>query len=227
MLDVLAISPHPDDVELAMGGSLLKFKAEGLRTGLLCLTNGEPTPHGTPEKRLAEAKKAAELLELDFHQILGYTNRFLEDTREARIEIASIIRCERPRIVFLPYWIDAHPDHVAAYHLGVASVFTSRLTKIDIPCDPHRPHRFYHYYAIHLRMHISPAFVLDVSDTFERKIDAMYAYESQFSPDKPGAQIAEYIKHMGRYWGSRIGTTYGEPFFSHEVVGLTSMRDLT
>ena len=226
MLDVLAISPHPDDVELAMGATLVKFKREGLRTGVLCITNGEPTPHGTPEKREAEAKNAARILELDYHSILGFENRFLEDTREARIEIASVIRCERPRIIFLPFWEDSHPDHIVGERLGMASIFTARLTKIDIPCEPFRPDRFYHYYAIHLRLHAQPSFVLDVSDTFDRKLEAIRAYDSQFGADDRGRGVVEHITTMARYWGGMIGAQYGEPFFSREVLGLRTIRDI-
>ena len=114
MLDILVIAPHPDDAELGMGGAILKFKNEGRRVGMLDLTSGEPTPHGTPEIRKRETAAATAILGIEWRENLGLPNRSLEATIENRAKLAGVIRRETPRWLFAPYWIDAHPDHVAA-----------------------------------------------------------------------------------------------------------------
>ena len=113
-LDVLIVAPHPDDAELGMGGSILKLKQEGLRVGVLDLTSGEPTPHGSEEIRRLETVNATEALQLDLRENLGLPNRSLEANLESRHQLAGFIRQTRPRWLFAPYWVDAHPDHVAA-----------------------------------------------------------------------------------------------------------------
>ena len=112
MLDILVISPHPDDAELGMAGAILKMKSEGLSVGVLDLTNGEPTPFGSPEIRARETAAATEILGLDWRENLGLANRSLEPTLESRAKLAGEIRHTRPRWLLAPYWIDAHPDHV-------------------------------------------------------------------------------------------------------------------
>ena len=114
MLDILVIAPHPDDAELGMGGAILKFKKEGRRVGILDLTSGEPTPHGTPEIRTRETAAATAILGIDWRENLGLPNRSLEATIENRAKLAGVIRQQRPRWLFAPYWVDAHPDHIAA-----------------------------------------------------------------------------------------------------------------
>src|SRR5262245_10894547 len=123
MLDILVIAPHPDDAELGMAGAILKFQAEGVKVGVLDLTSGEPTPLGTPEKRAAETAAASEILGIQWRQNLGLPNRSLEPTIEARRELAIVIRQTRPKWLFAPYWVDAHPDHVAATQLVEAARF--------------------------------------------------------------------------------------------------------
>ena len=117
MLDILIVSPHPDDAELGMGGAILKFRAEGLAVGVLDLTNGEPTPFGSPEIRQQETAAATKILGLAWRENLGLPNRSLEPTLAAREQLAVVFRRTRPRWIFAPYWIDAHPDHVAATRL--------------------------------------------------------------------------------------------------------------
>ena len=142
MLDLLVIAPHPDDAELGMGGAILKFKSEGKRVGVLDLTSGEPTPHGTPETRAKETALATEILDLDWRDNLGLPNRSLEPTLEARAKIAGVFREQRPRWLFAPYWIDAHPDHVAATELVDAGRFWSKLTKSDLPGETPSPRAY-------------------------------------------------------------------------------------
>src|SRR6186713_1491225 len=132
-LDLLVVAPHPDDAEIGVGGTLLESKAQGLRVGVLDLTSGEPTPHGSLETRARETAAATSILGLDWRENLGLPNRSLEPTLEARAQLAGVIRQQRPRWLFAPYWIDAHPDHVAASELVDAARFWAKLTKTDLP----------------------------------------------------------------------------------------------
>ncbi|MEZ6118705.1 MAG: PIG-L family deacetylase, partial [Pirellulaceae bacterium] len=172
-LDVLVIAPHPDDAELGMGGAILKMLSEGLKVGVLDLTTGEPTPYGSEEIRSQETAAATNVLGLPWRQNLGLVNRKLEPTLEARSQLAGVIRTTRPQWLFAPYWEDAHPDHVAATQLIEAARFWSKLTKTDMPGEPFHPARIYNYYCVHLKMAPQPAFVLDISEHFERKMEAI------------------------------------------------------
>lgn len=227
-LDVLVIAPHPDDAELGMGGAILKFKSEGLAVGVLDLTNGEPTPHGSVETRARETAQATEILNLDWRDNLGLPNRALEATLEARHQLAGVIRQTRPRWLFAPYWIDAHPDHVAATQLVEAARFWAKLSKSDIPGQPHHPERIYNYYCVHLKLAPQPAFVLDISDQWPSKLAAIECYQSQFITGRPTdpPTFLDRLRDEAAYWGKTIGVAYGEPFTSREPVGTKSMRDL-
>src|SRR5919205_4574653 len=172
MLDILVIAPHPDDAELGAAGAILKFKEEGAKVGILDLTSGEPTPFGSLETRAAETAAATKILGLDWRENLGLPNRSLEPTLEARHKLAAVIRQVRPRWLFAPYWVDAHPDHVAATQLVEAARFWSKLTKTDLPGEPHHPARIYNYYCVHLKMAAQPAFVLDITNEWEQKLSA-------------------------------------------------------
>lgn len=224
-LDILVISPHPDDAELGMGGAILRFRQEGLAVGVLDLTSGEPTPFGTPELRAAETAEATRILGLDWRSNLGLPNRSLEATLEARRELAIVMRLTRPRWIFAPYWVDAHPDHVAATQLIEAARFWSKLTKSDMPGEPHHPQRVFYYYCVHLRLVAQPAFVLDISPYWQRKFSAITAYRSQFITGRPeeSPTFLDRLRDQAAYWGWSIGARYGEPFASREALGLTSM----
>jgi N-acetylglucosamine malate deacetylase 1 len=228
MLDILAIAPHPDDVELGMGGTILKFKAEGFKVGVLDLTNGEPTPFGSPEVRARETAAATRILQLDWRENLDLPNRSLEATISARAKLAGVIRQTRPRRLFAPYWIDGHPDHIAATQLIEAARFWSKLTKTDLPGEPHYPDRIYYYYCMHLRVVPQPAFVIDISDYWEQKRAAIECYQSQFvegrSQEPP--TFIDRLRDQAAAWGWAVGTRYGEPFASREPVGLASFHGL-
>jgi bacillithiol biosynthesis deacetylase BshB1 len=228
-LDILVVAPHPDDAELGMGGAILKFKAEGQRIGVLDLTDGEPTPHGTPELRARETTAASSVLQLDWRENLGLPNRCLEATLEARHKLAEVFRAVRPRWIFAPYWIDAHPDHVAATQLVEAARFWSKLTKSDLAGEPFHPQRIYNYFCVHLKLAPQPAFVLDISEQWEQKLAAIRCYESQFITGRPTEPptFLDQLRDEAAYWGKTIGVRYGEPFTSREPLGLTSMQSLT
>jgi bacillithiol biosynthesis deacetylase BshB1 len=227
-LDVLVVAPHPDDAELGMGGAILRFKAEGRRVGVLDLTDGEPTPHGSPEIRAKETAAATQILSLDWRGNLGLVNRSVEHSLEARGALAGVFRQLRPRLLFAPYWVDAHPDHVAATELVEAARFWSKLTKSDLAGEPHYPERILYYFCVHLRLVEKPSFVLDISDVWDKKRAAIECYRSQFIEGRAAIRpnFLDRLRDQAAFWGWSIGTAYGEPFASREPVGLASLRDL-
>ena len=227
-LDVLVVAPHPDDAELGMGGGIVKMLADGQRVGVLDLTNGEPTPHGSTEIRAAETATATDVLGLTWRGNLGLPNRSLENTLEARHELATVIRQTKPRWLFAPYWVDAHPDHVEATQLVEAARFWSKLSKSDIPGEPHHPERIYNYYCVHLKMTPQPAFVLDISNYWEKKLQSIAAYRSQFITGREhmDPSFLDSLRNEALYWGKTIGVKFGEPYTSREPIGLQSFSDL-
>ncbi|MFP6667078.1 MAG: bacillithiol biosynthesis deacetylase BshB1 [Pirellulales bacterium] len=227
-LDILAIAPHPDDAEIGMAGAILRFKDEGLRVGVLDLTDGEPTPHGSPEIRDEETRAATEILKLDWRENLGLPNRKLESTLEARGKLAGVIRQTRPRWLFAPYWTDAHPDHVAACDLVEAARFWAKLTKTDLPGEPHHPERIFHYFSVHLKIVPQPAFVLDISEYWEKKLASVKCYDSQFVAGRPQEPptFLDSFRDSAAFWGRSIGAAFGEPYASRELIGVSSLDRL-
>ncbi|TWU67264.1 glucosamine-6-phosphate deaminase-like protein [Crateriforma conspicua] len=227
-LDFLVIAPHPDDAELGMGGTIAKMIDAGMRVGVLDLTSGEPTPHGSDSIRQAETASATEALRLTWRGNAGLTNRKLQATLEARELLASFFRMLRPRWLFAPYWMDAHPDHVAATELVEAARFWAKLSKTDMPGDRFHPERVYYYFCIHLRLAVQPSWIVDISDHWDQKIASVMAYESQFitgRPTEPPTMI-DRVRDDAAYWGKLINRRYGEPFATKEPLAIDSLRDL-
>lgn len=227
-LDAIIVAPHPDDAELGMGGGILCMLKAGLKVGILDLTDGEPTPFGSPAIRAQETKAASNVLGITWRYNVGLPNRSLEPTLAAREKLASIFRQTQPRWIFAPYWNDAHPDHVAATQLVEAARFWSKLSKTEMPGEPFYPERIYNYYCVHLKMHANPKFVLDISHHWERKLQSLACYESQFTKSKEHlqTQFLEQIRDEAAYWGKSIGVKYGEPFTCREPLGLTNFEAL-
>lgn len=227
-LDYLFIAPHPDDAELGAGGAIALLKNQGARVGVLDLTDGEPTPHGSPEIRQRETVAATAALGLDWRGNLGLPNRLLQPGLQARGLLAGVFRDLRPRYLFAPYWEDAHPDHVAASELVDAARFWAKLTKSDLPGAPHYPERIFYYFSVHLRLHVRPSFVLDITPFIDVKMKAIACYHSQFIEGRPTAPptLLDDLRDRARYWGWAIGAGYGEPFVCREEVGLRGLRDL-
>ncbi|MFO1020596.1 MAG: bacillithiol biosynthesis deacetylase BshB1, partial [Planctomycetales bacterium] len=140
----------------------------------------------------------------------------------------EVFRLTRPRILVVPYWEDAHPDHVQATELAEAARFWSKLSKTDMQGEPYWPPQILYYFSIHLRIHPRPAFVLDISGVIDAKMQAVRCYESQFitgrSKEPPTA--LDDIRDRARYWGWSIGKKFGEPFSSREEIGLSSLKSL-
>jgi bacillithiol biosynthesis deacetylase BshB1 len=227
-LDYLVVAPHPDDAELGVGGTILLLRSQGASVGVLDLTDGEPTPHGSPEIRRRETEAATAILGLSYRGNLGLPNRRLEADLAARARLAAALRELRPRVLFAPYWDDAHPDHVAASALVDAARFWAKLTKTDLPGTPHHPERILYYFAIHLRIQPPPSFVVDISDHHERKLEALGCYHSQLIEGRSTTfpTLLDDVRDRCRAWGWAIGAAYGEPFVQREAVGLRGLRDL-
>jgi bacillithiol biosynthesis deacetylase BshB1 len=218
MASILVIGPHPDDQELGMGGSIARLASQGHQVHLLDMTNGEPTPHGSVETRARESAEAAKILGVQ-RSLLGLTNRQVVHNLESRHRLAAAIRVHRPNIIFLPYPTDAHPDHVAVTKIGEDARFDAKLTKSSIPGEPWYPKRIIYYFCTHLRMNFVPTFCIDITDQIGTKMTAINAYKSQF----PTGEIPDMVRNVAAYFGSRIGTRFAEPFFTHEVLGLAGM----
>jgi len=227
-LDVLVIATHPDDAEIGGGGTLVRCNRAGLRTGILDLTNGEPTPYGSPELRAQETLTASQHLGISWRRNLGLPNRSVEANLEARRALAGVLRVVRPRFVFVPYWDDSHPDHVAASRLCEDARFWAKLSRSDLPGEPFWPPRMFYYWSVHLRIHPKPAFVIDISDCIDAKMQAIASYQSQFVTGRAQTfpTALDDIRDRARYWGWTIGKAYAEPFGSREEIGLKSLDDI-
>jgi bacillithiol biosynthesis deacetylase BshB1 len=223
--DALCIGAHPDDVEIGMGATVAKMVRQGARVALVDLTNGEPTPHGSPEIRATESAEAARILGVTRRTLSG-RNRYLMDTVEARTELAEVIRELRPRVLFIPYADDAHPDHVAASSIALAARFYSKFTKTEMSGEPVFPERVYRYMAVHQRIVAEPSFIVDVSDDLDTKLSAIRAYESQFSANPANATVIELMRQTAVMWGGLGRVSAGEPFFALEPISVESALDL-
>lgn len=227
-LDLLVVATHPDDAEISVGGTIAKNVRLGQRVGILDLTDGEPTPHGSREIRAAETAAASKCLGVTMRINLGLPNRSLQPTLDARRELAGAFRELRPRVILAPFWDDNHPDHVVASRLVDDARFWAKLSKSDLPGEPFHPPKVYYYWSIHLRNHPQPAFVLDISDDIDAKHSAVECYESQLitgrSQEFPTVQ--DDIRDRARYWGWSIGRAFGEPFASRESIGVAAFDDV-
>ncbi|MDB5351644.1 MAG: family carbohydrate esterase [Planctomycetota bacterium] len=221
MLDALVVAPHPDDAELGMGGAIVRMMAQGWTVGILDLTSGEPTPLGSVPVRQAETAAANAALGNPWRENLGLPNRSLEATLDNRRALAAVFRRVRPRLLFAPFWEDAHPDHTAASKLVEDARFWSKLSKSDIPGEPFHPSRVLYYFSVHLKIVERPSFVLDVSDQAEAKLSAMRSFRTQL----PESLVDSVFDRM-RFWGHTIGVRHGEPFASREPIGLGNMAAL-
>ena len=228
-LDVLVVAPHPDDAELGLAGTILSMVAEGRRVGILELTNGEPTPLGTPEIRERETDEATRRLGIAWRGNLGLTNRSLEATLENRRKLAEVFRKIRPTLLFAPYWEDAHPDHTAATKLVEEARFWAKMGKSDMAGTPFHPDRILYYFSIHLRIVERPSLLMDISQFTRQKREVLEAYRSQIVDNQPPGVpgVIDRVMDRNRYWGIMAGVESAEPFASREPVGLKSLRDMT
>jgi bacillithiol biosynthesis deacetylase BshB1 len=222
MVDILAIAAHPDDVEQTCGGTLLRMAEAGYSTGIIDLTAGDMGTRGSPELRVEESQAAAAVLRVSHRENLHFPDARLENTMAGRMTIAHRIRELRPKTVILPYWTGRHPDHYRASELGYEGCFLAGLKKIDQYTEPHRPHKII-YSSIYAN--VTPSFVVDISRYFEKRMESLFAYRSQYGSVKDGetlfpneAEIRERLASIARFYGNLIGVKYGEPFVVKEAM---------
>jgi N-acetylglucosamine malate deacetylase 1 len=220
-LDILALAAHRDDVEQTCAGTLLKMAERGHRTGILDLTQGEMGTRGTMEDRAREAANAARILKVSWREALNIPDGRVENTWENRLKIAQVLREHRPRVLILPYWEGRHPDHYTAGILGYEAAFLSGLAKLPLEGSAHRPFKI--IYAS-LYRDVRPTFVVDITDQFEKRLESLMAYKSQFNDQEAGSgifpaqkEIRARVESMARYYGLLGGVTYAEPFVQKEV----------
>jgi bacillithiol biosynthesis deacetylase BshB1 len=221
-LDVLAIAAHPDDVEQTCGGTLIRMAEQGYRTGVLDLTAGDMGSRGTPEIRLKEADAAGCEMRLSWRGNLRLPDARLENTITVRMTLAMEIRNLRPRVVILPYWEARHPDHYRTSEIAFEACFLAGLKKLDEESEPHRPHKIVYS---SLYANVTPSFVVDISDHFERRMSALFCYQSQYGQSKDAAElfpdsqeIRERLGSIARFYGNLIGVKYGEPYVVKEML---------
>jgi bacillithiol biosynthesis deacetylase BshB1 len=233
-VDLLAIGAHPDDAELGIGGMIHKLTRGGHEVALVDLTRGEMGSRGSGEERLAEATEAARILGVSSRECVGLPDSQLCNVSEQQRAIIPFIRKFRPRILMAPMNPDRHPDHMAAHDLVRDANYFSGLKRIDTGQEPYRAPSVYYFYPYEESQSM-PSFIIDVSDNFDTKLEALQAYASQFyNPAYKGAETRiaskafwESVRTRAAYWGDRIGVTYGEPLFAKGLVGLDLPPGLT
>jgi N-acetylglucosamine malate deacetylase 1 len=224
-VDLLAIAAHRDDVELTCGGALIKAAKQGYHTAILDLTQGEMGTRGSAQIRAAEASRAAEILGVTARENLDLPDAGIVNDLATREKLVRAIRRYRPRIVIAPAFHGGrHPDHLTTAQLVRDASFVAGLGKFAPDAPKHRPHKVLH--AMSYRQDfVKPTFVLDISEEFEQKMNAVRCYESQFEEATQagevyptGASLYEVITHHAAYYGALIRCRYGEPFFTTETM---------
>lgn len=218
-LDILAFGAHPDDVEIGMAGTLAKYKEQGYKTGICNLTYAERSSNGTVEIRQKEANDAAKILELDARIQLSLPDRGLYLREEYILEIVSVIRKYKPRVVFVPFYEDRHPDHGNCAKLVEEAVFSSGIKRVadSKGQSAHKTENLYFYQINGLH---KPEFYIDISSQIEKKTKALEAYTSQFEKNPEGVDTpltngyVEAVISRERAYGKQIGSMYAEGFFA-------------
>jgi N-acetylglucosamine malate deacetylase 1 len=231
-LHVLAIFAHRDDAELTCGGTLIKLAGQGHRAGILDLTAGEMGSRGSADLRGAEADRAAAIMGLAVRENLGLPDAGIMNTPETRRLVARVIRRLRPTIVIAPAQQGRHPDHRIASELVRDACFISGLAKIEPDLPKHRPRKIIHCLS-YREDHLRPTFVVDISAEFERKLEAIRCYGSQFDNVTQAGEVYpngdplyDIVRHQAAHYGSLIRTRYGEPFFTTETMRVDDITTL-
>ena len=231
-LHVLAIFAHRDDAELTCGVTLIKLAAQGHRAGILDLTAGEMGSRGSAELRAEEAERAAAVMGLAVRENLGLPDAGIMNTPETRRLVARVIRRHRPTIVIAPAQQGRHPDHRVSSELVRDACFISGLGKIEPDLPKHRPRKVIHCLS-YREDHLRPTFVVDISAEFERKLEAIRCYGSQFDSVTHAGEVYpngdplyDIVRHQAAHYGSLIRTRYGEPFFTTETMRVDDITTL-
>lgn len=226
-IDVLAIFAHPDDVELTVGGTLLKLKSLGYRTGALDVTEGEMGTRGTVETRAEEAREAAQILKLDVRENLELPDGHVWLTEETRTKLVRVLRRLKPKILLTHQADDPHPDHNNIVQLVREAARLASMQKYDQDFSLERikpPIVAHNIFS----MRVVPSFIVDISEFLEQKTEAIRAHKSQFyNPDsnEPETRLTSKgflieLENRSRYFGSLIGVEAGEPFFVREMLNV-------
>jgi bacillithiol biosynthesis deacetylase BshB1 len=220
-VDVLLFGAHPDDVEWAAGGIVLRMREQGLSLAIVDMTQGEMGSRGTVQERKNEAISAAKFLGINSRENLDLPDCGLVDNSDNRRLIAAAIRRHRPKIVLAPLWEDRHPDHAAAGLLVQNSRLFCSLKNLDDPNPPHKPTAFL-FYPIH-NFH-KPTFIVDTSAVFERKLELMRVYQSQFHESV--GDFLFRLESRDRYYGSLIGAQHAEALVADQPLPLGDLKGL-
>jgi bacillithiol biosynthesis deacetylase BshB1 len=230
-LDILAFGAHPDDVEIGMGATLAKYAREGYKVGICDLTKAEYSSNGTVEQRQEEAKAAAKILNLTSRIQLTLSDRGLRNVSEDQLsDIVSVIRKYRPSIVFTPYHVDRHPDHGACTEIVKEAVFNAGIKryKCKDKLEAFRPDDVYFYF---INGYEHPDFVVDVSQFFETKMQALQAYKSQFIKTSDSVETPltngyiPVVEARDRLFGKEAGVTYAEGFKTTKPIVITNLLE--
>ncbi len=228
-LEILFTAPHPDDLEIGCGGTIAKLVKQGHRVGMVHMTNGEPTPLGSPETRLKEMRQAADVLGVQVCEMVGLPNRVLMDGPEARFALGAVIRRHRPRILvgLAGRTVAASPDHYQAQLVTEAARFYSQLTKWNERFADTEPHRVDHllYRPIPRSaelVHFAAQIVVDISETIGQKLAAIECYKSQFPPER-FERLKHYVLSQAGYEGGACGFDYGEVYAVPRPIGLSDL----
>jgi N-acetylglucosamine malate deacetylase 1 len=232
---VLAVVAHPDDAELLCGGTLARAADQGHRTGILDLTAGESGSQGDADARAAEAARAAAILGVTVRVTAGLPDGALENSPAARLAVATVLRQLRPHVLILHWHRARHPDHRAAAFLGRDAAFVAGLRRAPIPGKPHRPGKLLHALA-YQEDAPRPTFVVDITEQFERKLEAIAAFHSQLAgrtalgdvlgAGAGGRSLTDQIRAHHAHYGSLIRTAYGEPFWTRETMRVDDVAAL-
>ena len=231
-VSILAIAAHRDDVELTCGGTLIKAARGGQRTAIIDLTQGEMGTRGSAQLRGEEAARAAELLGCVARETLALPDAGIENTPATRELLARAIRRFRPRVVIAPAFEGRHPDHRVTAGLVRDACFVAGLAKVAPELPKHRPLKILH--SLTYRQDFTrPSFVVDISEEFEQKLEAVRCYASQFDGEiqagevfPNGEPLYDIIRHYAATYGSLIRTRYGEPFFTTEMMRVDDVAAL-
>ncbi|HEV7387050.1 MAG TPA: bacillithiol biosynthesis deacetylase BshB1 [Gemmatimonadaceae bacterium] len=231
-VDVLAVGAHPDDMELICGGTLIRAQMLGRSTGILDLAAGEMASRGSPELRAKEAAKAAKVMGVAVRENLGLPDGGIQNTPETRAKVAVVIRRLQPKIVITHSLHGRHPDHPIVAQLVRDACFVAGLKKVEANVPVHRPLKVIH--ALSFREdNQKPTFVVDISEAFEKKLEAIGCYESQFGDAVQagevypnGEPLNDLIRHHAAHYGSLIRCRYGEPFYTTETMRVDDVGTL-
>jgi bacillithiol biosynthesis deacetylase BshB1 len=226
-VDLLVLGPHPDDLEIGLGGAIARHVAEGYRVGLCDLTAGELGSNGTPDERRAEAQEAARVLGAAFRENLGWPDGGI--TSEHIRPAAELIRGHRPSTVAIPYWDDRHPDHVAASRVLQEAVFRAGLRRYQASGDAWRVDWICYYF---INNSTTPSFVIDVSNHYAAKRAALACHRTQFAPVAHDAvptrltasSFQQLIESRDSHFGAQIGVPFAEGIVVREPIERASLR---